>query len=175
MEDKEYQYKTEQVSIAKLALNTGQILDVPSNPRFIRDNRYKALVKSIKDNPKMLELREPIAYDNNGELVVIAGNMRIRACKELGIKELKVKIVDNNTSSRVIREIIIKDNLGYGEDDWDMLNNEWEVKELQDWGVELPFKADDIDFDNIENTKDRESSKKTKEFTCPSCSYRFEV
>lgn len=90
--------ETKQIPLSKLHLNTGQIKDVPKNPRFIKDERYEALKKSIKDDPEMLQLRELVAYDNNGELVVILGNMRYRAMKELGYKDAPVKVLPAETS-----------------------------------------------------------------------------
>ena len=78
------------VALSKLHLNTGQIPDVPKNPRFIKDEKFESLKRSIEEFPEMLELREIIAYDNGGELVIVGGNMRYRAMKELGIKEVAV-------------------------------------------------------------------------------------
>lgn len=78
------------IKLSDLHLNTGQIKDVPKNPRFIRHERFKALKKSIKDNPEMLNIRELVAYDNDGELVLIMGNMRYRAMKDLGFKDAPV-------------------------------------------------------------------------------------
>jgi ParB-like chromosome segregation protein Spo0J len=176
MEDQPtYNYHIDVVKTSLLKLNTGQVLGLPANPRFIRDQKYKDLVKSIEENPTMLELREPIVYDNNGELVVIAGNMRLRACRELKIDKLKVKIVEQDTPAKVLREITIKDNLGYGEDDWDILSNTWDTEELEGWGVEPPFHNDDIDFSEVKGNQDRETSKQTREFICPNCSEKFEV
>lgn len=81
------------IRLSDLHLNTGQIKDVPKNPRFIKDERYEALKKSIEYDPEMLQLRELVAYDNNGEIVVILGNMRYRAMKELGYKDAPVKVL----------------------------------------------------------------------------------
>lgn len=131
--------KIQQVALSKLHLNTGQIPDVPKNPRFIKDERFEALKKSIQDDPEMLELREIIAYDNDGELVIVGGNMRYRAMKELGFKEAPVKVLPKETASEKIRAFIIKDNVAFGQNDWDILGNEWEVDELMDFGLECDF------------------------------------
>ena len=128
--------KTQQVALSKLHLNTGQIPGVPKNPRYIKDERFEALKKSIQDDPEMLELREIIAYDNNGELVIVGGNMRYRAMKELGFKDAPVKVLPQETAAEKIRAFIVKDNVAFGSNDWDILGNEWEVDELIDFGLE---------------------------------------
>lgn len=131
--------KTQQVALSKLHLNNGQIEGVPKNPRFIKDEKFETLKKSIQDDPEMLELREIIAYDNGGELVIVGGNMRYRAMKELGFKDAPVKILPQETAPEKIRAFIIKDNVAYGQNDWDILANEWDVDELTDWGLECDF------------------------------------
>lgn len=142
------------IKLSDLHLNTGQIKDVPKNPRFIKDERYEALKKSIEDDPEMLQLRELVAYDNNGELVVILGNMRYRAMKELGYKDAPVKVLPTETDAKKLRAYIQKDNIAFGQNDWDLLGNEWDVEELQDFGLECDFLTDlDIDKGN-ENTMD---------------------
>lgn len=135
--------KIQQVALSKLHLNTGQIEGVPKNPRIIKDERFESLKKSIQDDPEMLELREIIAYDNGGELVIVGGNMRYRALKDLGIKEAPVKILPQETAPEKIRAFIIKDNVAFGQNDWDILANEWEVDELTDWGLECDFLLED--------------------------------
>lgn len=139
------------IKLSDLHLNTGQIKDVPKNPRFIKDERYEALKKSIEDDPEMLYLRELVAYDNHGELVVILGNMRYRAMKELGYKDAPVKVLPTETDAKKLRAYIQKDNIAFGQNDWDLLGNEWDVKELQDFGLECDFleKEDDIDLDEM--------------------------
>lgn len=92
--------QTKTIKISDLHLNTGQIKDVPKNPRFIKDERYEALKKSIEDDPEMLQLREIVAYDNNGELVVILGNMRYRAMKGLATKMLLLKYCQRARAQR---------------------------------------------------------------------------
>ena len=127
------------VALSELTLNKGQIQDVPKNPRFIKDERYAALKKSIEDDPEMLDLRELVAYDNSGELVIIMGNMRYRAMKELGFKEAPVKILPKDTPAKKLRAYIQKDNIAFGQNDWDLLGNEWGTEELQDFGLECDF------------------------------------
>jgi ParB-like chromosome segregation protein Spo0J len=138
------------ISINKLKNNTGQIEGLPKNPRLLKDDKFKKLVKSIKDDPEMLQLREVIAYPLNNELIVIAGNMRLGACKELGLKEIPVKILPQDTSVEKLKAYTIKDNLGYGEWSWDDIANEWDMEQLEDWGMDLPL------FDKIDNIEDGE-------------------
>lgn len=141
------------ISINKLKNNTGQIEGLPKNPRLLKDDKFKKLVKSIKDDPEMLQLREVIAYELNNELIVIAGNMRLGACKELGIKEIPVKILPQDTSVEKLKAYTIKDNLGYGEWSWDEIANSWDMEQLEGWGLDLPvfdykeIEAEEDDFD----------------------------
>jgi DNA modification methylase len=138
------------VSINKLKNNTGQIEGLPKNPRLLKDDKFKKLVKSIQDDPEMLELREVIAYDNNGELVVIAGNMRLKACQEVGLKEIPTKILPQNTPVEKLKAYTIKDNVAFGEHNWDELANSWNVEELTDWGLDIP----NFDVNNLEAEED---------------------
>ena len=152
------------IKLSDLHLNTGQIKDVPKNPRFIKDERYEALKKSIQDDPEMLQLRELVAYDNNGELVVILGNMRYRAMKELGFKDAPVKVLPAETDAKKLRAYILKDNIAFGQNNWDLLGNDWDMGELQDFGLECEFfkKEDDIDLDEM---FDKEEGKEKDEDT----------
>lgn len=110
-----------------------EVVPNSNNPRYIKDEAFKKLVNSIKEFPQMLEIR-PIVV--NEEMVTLGGNMRLRACKEAGLKEVPV-IVVKGLSEKAQREFIIKDNVGYGEWDWEMLANEWDVDELGEWGLEV--------------------------------------
>ena len=126
------------IPIKQLEVNKGQIEGLPQNPRFIRDHRYEALKKSIADAPEMLSLRELLVMPHGKKFVVVGGNMRLRACKDLGYEEVPCKVLDKDTPVEKLREYAIKDNNGFGEDDWDILANEWDEVELLDWGMELP-------------------------------------
>jgi len=112
-----------------------QVIPNPTNPRIIKDDKFKKLVKSIEEFPEMLELR-PIVVDSN--MVVLGGNMRLKACIAAGLKEVPIIVADNLTEQQQA-EFIIKDNVGFGEWDWDLLANQWDVEALEDWGLELPF------------------------------------
>ena len=126
------------ISISLLDFNKGQLKGLPKNPRFFRDYRYEAMKKSIKESPEMLELRELIVFPYpDGRYIVVCGNLRLRACKELGYTELPCKILDSGTDVKKLREYATKDNVNFGENDLDVMLNEWDKTELSDWGVEF--------------------------------------
>ena len=106
----------------------------PNNPRLIKDDKFKKLVKSIKDFPEMLDIR-PIVV--NQDMVILGGNMRFKACKEAGLKEVPIIVADNLTEEQQ-REFLIKDNTSGGEWDFDMLANEWDIEQLDAWGLDIP-------------------------------------
>lgn len=105
----------------------------PKNPRIIKDDKFAKLVKSVKEFPDMLNVR-PIVV--NKDMVVLGGNMRLKAIKEAGYKEVAVEIVDWNEQQQ--KEFIVKDNVGYGEWDWNDLANNWDAEQLQEWGLDIP-------------------------------------
>ena len=111
-----------------------QIRPNPDNPRFIKEGKFEKLVKSIKEFPEMLELR-PIVV--NQDMIVLGGNMRLKACEEAGIEQVPIIFADNLTEEQQ-KEFIIKDNSSFGEWDWDLLANEWDVELLDDWGLDIP-------------------------------------
>ena len=115
-------------------MNIKEIKPNPNNPRLIKDHKFKQLVKSIQDFPQMLELR-PIVIDENN--MVLGGNMRLKACIEAGLKDVPVKQAKDLTEEQK-KEFIVKDNVGYGEWDWDDLANNWDVEELTEWGLDIP-------------------------------------
>jgi hypothetical protein len=125
--------------LAKLEVNKGQIEGVPKNPRFIRDNKYKQLVESISNTPEMMKARPLIVHQQGEKYVVLAGNMRLRAMRELKWHECPVAITAECTDAKKLREYAIKDNVAFGEDDMDLLANEWDLGELQDWGMDFSF------------------------------------
>ena len=114
----------------------------PNNPRLIKDDKFIKLVQSIKDFPEMLDIR-PIVV--NADMVILGGNMRFKACKEAGLKEVPIIVADNLTEEQQ-REFLIKDNTSGGEWDFEMLANEWDVDELTEWGLEVPTFATDVDY-----------------------------
>jgi hypothetical protein len=145
----------------------GTIIPNPVNPRIIKDDKFKKLVKSIQEFPQMLELR-PIVVDGN--MVVLGGNMRLKACIAAGLKEVPIIIADKLTDAQK-DEFIIKDNVGFGEWDWDLLANEWEVKDLFNWGVDIPSayfdddKEPEFDKDMLDEALDGYINSKVKQIT----------
>jgi hypothetical protein len=147
----------------KNAITEGKVVKIndikpnQTNPRVIKDGKFKQLVQSIKDFPEMLKLR-PIVV--NKDMVVLGGNMRLKACKEAGLTNLPIIVASEFTEAQQ-REFTIKDNVGYGEWDWEELANNWETSDLKEWGLDIPnFNIDDdsepeIDKDLLGNALDR--------------------
>ena len=134
------------MKLQKVKIN--KIFPNPVNPRIIKDYKFKKLIKSIKEFPDMLRLR-PIVV--NSEMGILGGNMRYKACLEIGLKEVWI-IKTENLTEKQMEQFIIKDNSSFGEWDWDLLANEWDVDELKDWGLDIP-KWEDTSFDSdIEDT-----------------------
>ena len=119
----------------------------PNNPRIIKDDKFAKLVKSINEFPQMLKLR-PIVV--NDDMVVLGGNMRLKACKEAGLKEIPI-IKASELTEQQQKEFIVKDNVGYGEWDWNDLANNWDADQLQDWGLDIPgFDAEVLEAEEDE-------------------------
>jgi hypothetical protein len=118
----------------------------PSNPRVLRDEKFIKLKNSIEAFPDMLQKRPIVAVtDKDGKYMVLGGNMRLKACADLGMKDVPVILADEWTEEQR-REFIIKDNVGFGEWDWDQLANEWDAGQLSDWGLDAPgFDVPEID------------------------------
>ena len=153
------------MKITQLQINKGQIEGLPANPRFIKDDKYKKLVKSIQENPEMLELRELLVYPYGGKYVIIGGNRRYRACKELGYTDIPVKIIPETATVEQLRAYTIKDNNGFGDWDFDMLANEFDLSELENWGVDFPNM--DLEREETEIVEDEATDtyeQKKKEF-----------
>jgi hypothetical protein len=131
--------QAQEIELKKLTPNKGQIEGVPTNPRKATKRAIENMKKSIEETPLMLEVNEMTAYDNNGELVVIRGNLRYKALKALGYKTAPVKVLPTETSKETVNQIVIKDNIHYGEWDPDCLQTEWEKGQLKDWGVDVSW------------------------------------
>jgi len=114
-------------------LPIGKIKSNPNNPRTIKDDKFFKLVQSLKDLPEMAKVRPVVV---NQDMVVLGGNMRLKAMKEAGWKEVPVEVVDWDEDKQ--RQFIIKDNVGFGEWDWEMLANQWDAEQLEDWGLDIP-------------------------------------
>jgi ParB-like chromosome segregation protein Spo0J len=136
----------------------------PNNPRLVKDDKFQKLVESVKGFPDMLNVR-PIVV--NKDMIVLGGNMRLKAMKEAGYKEANIEIVDWTEEQQ--REFIIKDNIGYGEWDWNVIANEWDTDKLEEWGMNIPS------FDSTEEIEDElqiDEEIKTDN-QCPKCGYEF--
>ena len=131
-----------------IKVKISEVKSNPNNPRIIKDDKFQKLVKSIKDFPEMLNIR-PIVV--NADMVVLGGNMRLKACKEAGIKEVAIIKADDLTDEQQ-KQFIIKDNVGFGEWDWEDLANNWDAEQLTDWGLDIPdfkpevLEAEEDDF-----------------------------
>lgn len=133
----------QKIEITKIKLN-------PNNPRVIKDDNFKKLVRSIQQFPQMLEIRPLVV---NKDWIVLGGNMRLKACIEAGISEVPVIFADNLTDEQQ-REFIIKDNIGYGDWDFTSLNNDWDLDELDDWGLYVMPDTMDFDLDQFFETNE---------------------
>jgi len=136
-----------------------EIKSNPNNPRLIKDEKFQKLVKSIQGFPEMLEIR-PIVV--NADMIVLGGNMRLKACKEAGLKEIPVIFADDLTEEQQ-REFIIKDNVGFGEWDWELIANEWDAEELEDWGLDVPNFGSEDEFTDKEHKDLSDDLKETFE------------
>lgn len=119
----------------------------PNNPRVIKDDKFEKLVRSIKEFPKMLEIR-PIVV--NDDMIVLGGNMRLKACKEAGLKEVPIIKASDLTEDEQ-RQFIIKDNVSGGEWDWEALAVDWNADELEEWGLDVPEFAPDVDYSILDD------------------------
>lgn len=121
------------------------------NPRVIKDDKFKKLVKSIQEFPEMLEKRPLVCYtDVDGKYVVLGGNMRLKAAHEVGLKEIPIVLADDWTQEQR-DEFLIKDNVGFGEWNWDDLANEWDAEKLTDWGLDVWQSEPDIDYSILDD------------------------
>ena len=127
--------KIENVKLSDIKLN-------PNNPRLIKDDKFKKLVQSIIDFPEMLKIR-PIVV--NEDMIILGGNMRFKACKEAGLKEVPI-IKTKGLSEEKQREFLIKDNIAGGEWDWNLLANEWDELKLTEWGLDVWQPTAEVDY-----------------------------
>ena len=127
-----------------------QIKPNPKNPRTIRDEKFEKLKKSIQDFPDMLSKRPLICFtDTDSKLVVLGGNMRLKAAQDLGLKQLPIILADGWTEEQKA-EFLIKDNVGFGEWDWEQLANEWDADQLEEWGLDVPQVFEEAEGDIVE-------------------------
>ena len=140
MSNFELRVEVKEIAISLLSENTGQIPDVPKNPRKITKEKFEALCESIKNSPEMKVLDEIRVYPFNGRYVVISGNHRYKAYKKLGWENVLCKILPEDTPKEKLREYVMKENMHYAEND-DSLLNLWNLKELADWRVPVKIKT----------------------------------
>ena len=148
--------------INKLVNNTGQIDGVPANPRTINKDDYQKLLKSLQDDPDFLNHKPLHVYEHNGKYIVLGGNQRLKALKELGHKDVPVTIYDPETPVEVLKRRIIVDNSTFGDYNFDDLANEWDDEPLDDWGVDLPddwLKQDEVEEDEAPEVDESEPPK----------------
>ena len=124
-----------------------KIKNNPNNPRLIKDDKFHKLVKSIKEFPEMLKIR-PIVV--NEDLIVLGGNMRLKACKEAGLKEVPI-VKASELTAKQQREFTIKDNIGFGQWDWDMIANEWDSELLNEWAMDVWQPETEVDYSILDN------------------------
>lgn len=142
--------QSQELPLSEITPNKGQIPGVPKNPRVIRDQKFRLLKKSIEEDPEMLGLREILLFPYQGKNIIIGGNMRYQALKDLGYTSAIVKILPADFTPEKLRAIVIKDNSGFGEWNWDDLANEWEAAQLIDWGLDVP------DLGNVKTDEEAE-------------------
>jgi len=161
--------KTKTVQTGYQLVPIGTLKGNPTNPRVLRDDKFAKLKQSIHDFPDMLNKRPIVAVtDTDGKLMVLGGNMRLRACMDLKMKEVPVILADEWTEEQR-REFIIKDNVGFGEWDWEQLANEWDAKDLADWGLDIPKVPD---FEPVGMDEQPRLDEKTP-IECPKCGHEF--
>lgn len=149
-----------EIEIRDLRPNNGKVEGLPRNPRKISKKNLEKLKKSVQDAPEMLRLRELIVVPHGDGFVVIAGNQRLEAAKAVGMTALPCKVLPADTEPTKLREYAIKDNLPFGEDDWEVIASEWDTAELEEWGMTVPEKwkdnptaeEDDFDDDSVKET-----------------------
>ena len=146
--DKPKLVQSKHLPLALIDPNKGQIDGLPANPRLIRDKNFKKLKQSIEDNPEMTALREILVYPKDGRFVIIGGNMRYEAMKSLGLETAPCKVIPEDTPVEKLRQIVLKDNSGFGEWDYDLLANDWDKDLIAACCIEIP------ELDKIETEED---------------------
>lgn len=156
-----------EIEIRDLRTNSGEVEGLPRNPRKISKKNLEKLKKSVQDAPEMLRLRELIVIPHGGGFVVIAGNQRLEAAKAVGMTALPCKVLPSDTDPAKLREYAIKDNLPFGEDDWEVIASDWDTAELDEWGMSVPGEWEEPDFSD-------EKSNHKKLISCPKCGFEWQ-
>lgn len=152
--------------LAKIELNEGQLPGLPANPRQIKQDKFDKLKKNIADYPEMLEWRSLLVYPlDSGNYIIIGGNMRYRAMKELGHTEAPAVIIPKETPVEKLQAYTILDNNGFGQWDWDALANEWPEELLGDWGLDVFDRPTEMDIDSFFDENSGEEKGKNEHLT----------
>ena len=167
------------IDITRLEYNEGQLKGISKNPRYLKESEHDKLKKSLTDSPEFLEYKPLMVYAmDNGNYVTICGNMRLRVANELRLDghsefdTIPCVVLKADTPIQKIKEYAIKDNVQAGNWDWDELaNGDWEVEDLQDWGVDCSFLTESEDADNLEK-KEKEEKDYSEEIVSE---YKLEV
>lgn len=155
MEEKQLEKPSFQLlPISSIKKNDGEISGLPKNPRIIRDYTFQKLVKSIQDHPELLHARSVMVITRDGKYIVIGGNMRLSACKELGYKEIPCVVLDESTPVEKLRAYAVKDNVAFGEWDFEELANNWDSEKLEEWGLYVPQEEDEEEDDRPAKQED---------------------
>ena len=152
-----------------IEMNDGQLEGLPKNPRYIKDERFAKLKLSLETSPEFLEANPLKVYPlDNGHYIIVGGNMRFLAGREVGITEFPCYIFKKETSIEKLKEFVIKDNIAFGSTDWDALaNDDWDVSDLEDWGMDVSFLGGDdgTDIDDLFEEKPVEEKEKVTKLT----------
>lgn len=154
--------EAQNIKLYQLRNNSGQVEGLPNNPRLIKDDRFKKLVKSLQDDPEMLSLRELIVFPHKDTFVVIGGNMRLKALRELGYTEAPCKVLPADTHIEKLKAIALKDNSSFGDYDYEALANEWDAQLLADCGIEVWQMPEDIEKELEEEEQKKDNAKAQK-------------
>lgn len=153
------------IEMSQLEPNEGQLDGLPANPREIKKEKLELLKENIQKYPEMLKLRGLIVYPlEDGKYIIIGGNMRYQAMRELGFSNAPCIVIPKETSVEQLKAYTILDNNGFGKWDWESLANEWETSELEDWGLDLPIQESEINmdefFDGVGNEDEKSKGEK---------------
>lgn len=155
------------IPLKSLVLNKGQVEGLPKNARHITERQFELLMKSLHEDPEMLELRPIITIRQGDKYLIIAGEQRFRAAKKLMLREIPAFVLPEGTEVKKLRAIAIKDNHNNGVWDWDEIANAWDLSEVLNFGVELPF------IDKVPPEGKEKEPKPSKMITCPHCGETF--
>ena len=167
MKEKTLDY-THLIDRSLLENNDGQLEGLPKNPRYIKDERFAKLKHSLEVSPEFLEANPLKVYPlDNGHYIILAGNMRFLAGSEIGIEKFPCYIFKKDTPTDKLKEFVIKDNIPFGNTDWDALaNDDWDVSDLEDWGMDVSFlsgEENDLDLSGL--YEEHEATQKEKPLT----------